>query len=60
VAITNFIPELWSGNLLSSLKKNLVAASPMVVNRRWEGEIKAKGDRVRITSIGRPSVKTYD
>jgi len=59
VAITNFIPELWSANLLSSLKKNLVAASPLVVNRRWEGEIKAKGDRVRITSIGRPTVKSY-
>ncbi len=59
MSITNFIPELWSANLLSSLKKNLVAASPLVVNRRWEGEIKEKGDRVRITSIGRPSVKTY-
>lgn len=59
MAITNFIPELWSANLLSSLKKNLVAASPAVVNRNWEGEIKAKGDRVRITSIGRPTVKNY-
>lgn len=59
MAITNFIPELWSANLLSSLKKNLVAASPAVVNRNWEGEIKAKGDRVRITSIGRPTVKDY-
>lgn len=59
MAITSFIPELWSANLLSSLKKNLVAASPLVVNRNWEGEIKAKGDRVRITSIGRPTVKDY-
>ena len=59
MAITNFIPELWSANLLSSLKKNLVAASSAVVNRRWEGEIRSKGDRVRITSIGRPTVKTY-
>lgn len=59
MAITTFIPELWSAQLLSSLKKNLVAASPAIVNRKWEGEIKAKGDRVRITSIARPTVKSY-
>lgn len=59
MAITNYIPELWSAQLLSSLKKNLVAASSAVVNRNWEGEIKTKGDRVRITSIGRPTVKNY-
>lgn len=59
MAITTFIPELWSAQLLSSLKKNLVAASPAVVNRDWEGEIKAKGDRVRITSVGRPTIKPY-
>lgn len=59
MAITNFIPELWSANLLSSLRKNLVAASPLVVNRNYEGEIREKGDRVRITSIGRPTVKNY-
>ena len=59
MAITHFIPELWSAQLLSSLKKNLVAASPAIVNRSWEGEIKAKGDRVRITSVGRPTIKNY-
>lgn len=59
MAITNFIPEVWSAQLLSSLKKSLVYAGPTVVNRNYEGEITDSGDTVRITSISRPTVATY-
>ena len=34
MAITNFIPELWSANILLELQKNLVYGS--VVNRDYE------------------------
>jgi hypothetical protein len=59
MAISNFIPEVWSAQLLSSLKKALVYAGPSVVNRNYEGEVSAKGDTVRITSISRPTIGSY-
>ena len=59
MAITNFIPEVWAAELLSSLKKSLVYAGPGVVNRDYEGEIANQGDTVHITSISRPTIGTY-
>src|SRR5665811_2580045 len=59
MAITNFIPEIWSAQLLTSLKKSLVFAGPGVVNSNYEGEIQQSGDTVRIVSISRPTVATY-
>lgn len=58
MAIT-FIPEIWSAQILMSLKKNLVYAGPGVVNRDYEGEISQAGDTVRIRSISRPTIGTY-
>ena len=59
MAITNFIPEVWAAELLSSLKKAQVFGSPAVVNRNYEGQISQSGDTVRITSISRPTIATY-
>lgn len=59
MAVTNFIPEVWSADLLSSLKKSLVFGGPGVVNRNYEGEITDSGDTVKITSISRPTIGTY-
>ena len=59
MAVNNFIPEVWSARLLSSLKKSLVFAGPGVVNRDYEGEIQNAGDTVRITSISRPTIGSY-
>lgn len=59
MAINNFIPEVWSAELLTSLKKALVFAGPKTVNRDYEGEIRESGDTVRISSISRPTVGTY-
>jgi N4-gp56 family major capsid protein len=59
VAITNFIPEVWAAQLLSSLKKSLVFAQSTIVNRNYEGDIANFGDTVNITSISRPTIATY-
>ncbi|MER7363580.1 P22 phage major capsid protein family protein [Nonomuraea wenchangensis] len=58
MAITRFRPEIWSALLLSSLKKSHVYAEAFT-NRDYEGEIKAAGDTVRITSVSRPTVNSY-
>lgn len=57
MAVTTFIPELWSARLLHALDKTHVATA--FVNRNYEGEIKQMGDRVHINSIGQISIKTY-
>lgn len=57
MAITNFIPEIWSAQLLEPFYKTLVYGD--IVNRDYEGEIADAGDTVRITSVGRPTVATY-
>lgn len=57
MAVTNFIPELWSARLLSALEKTHVAAN--LVNRDYEGEIRQQGDTVHINSIGAVTVKDY-
>lgn len=59
MALDNFIPEIWSGQLLVNLKNDLVYASPQVANRNYEGEVSAFGDTVRINSIGAVTVGDY-
>jgi hypothetical protein len=59
MAVTNFIPEIWAAQLLSSLKKSLVFAGPGVANRNYEGQITDSGDTVKITSISRPTIASY-
>lgn len=59
MALDNFIPELWSAQLLVNLKNSLVWASDSIVNRNYEGEVSRFGDTVRINSIGAVSVSDY-
>ena len=59
MAITNFIPTVWNAALLIALEKSLVYNAPDVVNRDYEGDIAAFGDRVRIVSIGEPTISDY-
>lgn len=59
MAITRFIPEIWSAVLLDALETRLVYAQPGVVNRDYEGEIANAGDTVRITSISDPTIGDY-
>jgi N4-gp56 family major capsid protein len=59
MAISNFQPTIWSATLLDTLKNSLVFGSPGVVNRDYEGEIRARGNTVKITSISDPTVGDY-
>ena len=57
MSLSNFIPSIWAGNLLSALDKAHVAVS--VANREYEGDIKQGGDSVRINQIGDITVGSY-
>lgn len=59
VAIPNFIPELWSANILVPLRTGLVYASPDVSNRDYEGDIRSRGDTVHILSIADVTIRDY-
>ena len=59
MALTNFIPEIWSARLLQNLHKALVYGQPGIVNREYEGEIRDAGDTVRINAIGPVTIGTY-
>lgn len=58
-AIDDFIPEIWSANILEALRKNLVYGGPGVINRDYEGDLARAGDTVHITAFGDPTVRTY-
>lgn len=53
----SFIPEIWNAGILSALHKSLVYGG--LVNRDYEGQIRAGGDTVRIRSVGRPTISSY-
>jgi hypothetical protein len=57
MAITHFIPEVWSAALLSILDKSLVFAG--VSNRNYEGDISAFGDTVHIVDLADPTITPY-
>ena len=57
MAIGSFNPTIWSAGFLINLNKAHVHAD--VVNRDYEGEIQAAGDTVKISSIGRVTVRAY-
>lgn len=59
MSLQNFIPALWAGGLLASLDKALQYGQAGVVNRDYEGEIGAQGDRVKINAIGDVTIKAY-
>jgi N4-gp56 family major capsid protein len=57
MSILAFNPTIWSKGFLFNLNKAHVHAD--VLNRDYEGEIKAAGDTVKISSIGRVTVQDY-
>ena len=56
----NFIPEFWSDVVQLPFESDLVFGQPKVANRKYEGQIRQKGDTVHVSTIGDPTVKTYD
>lgn len=57
MALTNFIPQLWSARLLAHLDKAHVYAN--LVNRDYQGEITRYGDTVNIQQIGDITIGDY-
>jgi N4-gp56 family major capsid protein len=57
MAITNFIPEVWSASILEALRAKLVF--PSLCNRDYEGQIREAGDTVHITGYDDVTVKKY-
>ena len=57
MAITNFIPTVWSKVLYDELSNNYVGVK--LSNREFEGEIKTQGDRVKINGLGPVTVFNY-
>lgn len=57
MSITNFNPTIWTKAFLYNLNKRHVHAD--VMNRDYEGAIKEAGDTVKISSIGRITVRAY-
>ena len=57
MTLNNMIPQLWAGRMLNNLNDAHVYANAL--NRDYEGEIRAMGDRVKINSIGRVTINTF-
>ena len=57
MAFSNFIPEIWSARLLEHMDKVHVYANLM--NRDYEGDIKAYGDTVHINLLGEITINDY-
>lgn len=57
MAVTNFIPRVWSARLLQNLNNELVYAR--LLNTDYEGEITDYGDTVHIGQIGKVATKKY-
>ena len=56
MAVTNFVPDIWSARILVNLSKSAVAAG--ICNRDYEGDASV-GDSVKITSITDPTITAY-
>lgn len=57
MALNNFIPTVWSESLYSELDKKYIAVKNC--NREFEGDIKSKGNTVKICGVGDVSVFDY-
>lgn len=59
MAIDNFIPAVWSNQLLVRLHNALVFGQPSVVNTDYEGEIRGQGSSVKIHGMGPVTMSDY-
>jgi hypothetical protein len=57
MALSNFIPEIWSKKLLKIFNKTVVMAN--LVNRDFEGDIQSAGDVVHVRTFGDVAVNDY-
>ena len=55
--VNNFIPTIWTTTMLKERDRKYIAIKNC--NRDYEGEIKQKGDTVKINSIGEITISDY-
>lgn len=53
--VQNQVQAFWSPAFMDQLKENTLLAS--LVNKAYQGEIKAQGDRVRVSQVNRPTAQ---
>lgn len=58
-AVSNFIPQIWSAQLLQSLKNTLIFGQEGIINKNYQGEISQYGDTVKINTLGTVTVGNY-
>lgn len=56
MAYQNFIPTVWAETINRELERNHVFVAD--TNKQYEGQVKEKGDSVRILGIGKPTITT--
>lgn len=57
MSLNNFIPTLWSANILATLEKTHIFAE--LANKDYEGDISGAGDTVKISMIGDVTISNY-
>lgn len=57
MSVNNFIPTVWSENLLHALDRKYVGVANC--NREFEGDIREKGNKVKILGLGSVVVSNY-
>ncbi len=57
MAITNFIPTVWSENLYTELDRRYIAVKHC--NREFEGDIRGRGSSVKICGVGEINISNY-
>jgi N4-gp56 family major capsid protein len=57
MALSNFIPEIWSKKLLKVFDKTVVMGN--LVNRNFEGDIQSAGDVVHVRTFGDVTINDY-
>lgn len=58
MAITDFIPEVWSEAIQRGLERDCVFVEDC--NRQYEGNVSKAGDTVHILGVGKPTIKEID
>ncbi len=58
MSLSNFISTVWSETLYSQMDKKYIAVANC--NREFEGDIKNRGDRVKICGVGQINVFDYN
>lgn len=56
MAYANFIPTVWNEGIMRELERLCVFAEDC--NRQYEGEVKQKGDSVKILGVGKPTIRS--